>query len=258
MRAVQRFFSLVAILPSLVLAPQTLTAAEAKPATAEIALPAILIPFRKLSLASPTEAKLRQLVGDEGDPVSQDQPLALLYSETEEIDAKKAAKILEKAERDLRSTERLASDKVISEEKLIEQRLLRDIAQLEKDRADANLRDKTLSAPWKGVILRRLAEEGEIVVRGKPLFELVDYSQIYVQFYAEAALLGAFTKGSTLEVEIPGPSSPRIKATVRMIDPIVDPGSGLFRVKLLVPNPDLQIKPGVEAKVLFTPPQKGK
>ena len=218
-------------------------------------LAAILIPFRKLALASPTEAKLRQLAGDEGDTVTKDQPLALLYSETEEIDAKKAAKILEKAERDLRSTERLASEKVLSEEKLVEQRLLRDIAQLEKDRADANLRDKTLAAPWNGIILRRLAEEGEIVVRGKPLFELVDYSQIYIQFYAEAALLGTFSKGSTLDVEIPGSPTRRLKADIRMIDPIVDPGSGLFRVKLLVPNPDFQIKPGIEARVLLNTPK---
>jgi multidrug efflux pump subunit AcrA (membrane-fusion protein) len=36
-----------------------------------------------------------------------------------------------------------------------------------------------------------------------------------------------------------------------MIDPIVDPGSGLFRIKLLVPNPDFQIKPGVEARVIL-------
>ena len=214
-------------------------------------LNAILIPFRKLALASPTEAKLRQLSGEEGDTVSKDQPLALLYSETEEIEAKKAAKVLEKAERDLRSTERLATEKVLSEEKLVEQRLLRDIAQLEKDRADANLRDKTLAAPWAGFILRRLAEEGEIVVRGKPLFELVDYSQIYIQFYAEAALLGTFTKGSTLEVEISGTPTRRIQAVIRMIDPIVDPGSGLFRIKLLVPNPDFQIKPGVEARVIL-------
>lgn len=222
-----------------------------EPTTPSNTLAAILIPFRKLALASPTEAKLRQLSGEEGDTVSKDQPLALLYSETEEIEAKKAAKVLEKAERDLRSTERLASEKVLSEEKLVEQRLLRDIAQLEKDRADANLRDKTLAAPWSGFILRRLAEEGEIVVRGKPLFELVDYSQIYVQFYAEAALLGTFTKGATLEVEIPSSPVRRLKATVRMIDPIVDPGSGLFRVKLLVPNPDFQIKPGIEARVLL-------
>jgi RND family efflux transporter MFP subunit len=231
-------------------------AAEPKNPTAPTnSLAAILIPFRKLALASPTEAKLRQLSGDEGDTVSKDQPLALLYSETEEIEAKKAAKVLEKAERDLRSTERLASEKVLSEEKLVEQRLLRDIAQLEKDRADANLRDKTLAAPWDGFILRRLAEEGEIVVRGKPLFELVDYSQIYVQFYAEAALLGTFTKGSTLEVEIPGSPARRLKAAIRMIDPIVDPGSGLFRVKLLVPNPDFQIKPGIEARVLLNASQ---
>jgi multidrug efflux pump subunit AcrA (membrane-fusion protein) len=40
-----------------------------------------------------------------------------------------------------------------------------------------------------------------------------------------------------------------------MIDPIVDPGSGLFRVKLLVPNPDFQIKPGVEARVLLNTPK---
>ncbi|MFM9044405.1 MAG: hypothetical protein ACKOL0_01140, partial [Solirubrobacterales bacterium] len=44
-----------------------------------------------------------------------------------------AANPSNKAERDLRSTERLASEKVLSEEKLVEQRLLRDIAQLEKD-----------------------------------------------------------------------------------------------------------------------------
>jgi hypothetical protein len=36
-----------------------------------------------------------------------------------------------------------------------------------------------------------------------------------------------------------------------MVDPIVDPGSGLFRVRLILENPDMSIRSGVPAKVFF-------
>jgi multidrug efflux pump subunit AcrA (membrane-fusion protein) len=40
---------------------------------------------------------------------------------------------------------------------------------------------------------------------------------------------------------------------IDFIDPVVNPGSGLFRLKILVENPEALLRPGMRAEVRFPP-----
>jgi hypothetical protein len=72
--------------------------------------------------------------------------------------------------------------------------------------------------------------------------------------------VNTFLEGDALEkvntltkvhVETPKKEGKKINASILMIDPVVDPGSGLFRVRLLIQNEDMSIPSGIPIKVIF-------
>jgi multidrug resistance efflux pump len=100
---------------------------------------------------------------------------------------------------------------------------------------------------------------GETVNRGEKVVELVDLSSVNVDVYVEAGKLGRVREGQ--EAELPGEGSPKggVKGVVRMVDPVVDPGSGLSRVRLLVGNGEGQVLAGMPVRVRFlNGPELGK
>jgi membrane fusion protein (multidrug efflux system) len=215
----------------------------------------LIVPFRQVRLSSPVEAIVRKIQVKEGDRVEKDQVLAILYSPFDLLEAERADKIVTKTEFEWRANQRLSKDKIVSEDKALASQIEYEVAVLESRRAKAQLEDKTLRAPWAGRVIRCLKEEGETVGRTQELFALLDYSQVYVQVYLEAKYLPRIKEGMVTEINISangGAPAKSIEANIYFVDPVVDAGSGLFRVKLLLPNGDFEIKPGLPATVAFT------
>lgn len=209
----------------------------------------LVLPFREVKLGSPVDAVVREIKVKEGDWVKQGQVLALLYSPVEMLEAKRSEKVLQKAEFDWRGNERLLKDKIVSGDKALASKLEYEVALIESQRALALVDEKTLKAPWDGQIIRQFKEEGETVTRIQEVFQLINYSKVFAQLFLEAAYLPKITEGQAVKVRVPLLSGHEYDATVHFVDPVVDAGSGLFRVKVLLPNPEHLIKPGVTAIV---------
>ena len=215
----------------------------------------LIVPFRQIRLSSPVEATVRKIEVKEGDRVTLGQVLAVLFSPLDLLEAERAEKVLAKAEFQWRANERLSKDKIVSEDKALVAKLEYDVALIESQRARASIEDKTLRAPWDGQVIRVFKEAGETVGRTQEVFQLLDYSQVYVQVYIDARYLPQIREGMTAEVRFAADGSRQsikaVPAKVNFVDPVVDAGSGLFRVKFLIPNGDFTIKPGLPATVIF-------
>ena len=92
-------------------------------------------------------------------------------------------------------------------------------------------------APMDGVVVRRIAFAGQWVREGEPLFEVADFSVMWVQLEAYEADLPWLTPGT--EVVLSTPSLPGLLLTNRVafIDPNLDPMTRVSRVRVEVPNP---------------------
>jgi membrane fusion protein (multidrug efflux system) len=144
----------------------------------------------------------------------------------------------------------------ISEAEVVAAEVDRDVARIDLKRYGSVLRDKTLVAPWKGRVLRVFKGLGETVNRGEKVVELVDLSSVYVDVYVQAALLGAIQTGQTAQISGEALPGKTLRAVVAMVDPVVDPGSGLSRVRLTAPNPQGEITTGLPVRVRFLPWEK--
>jgi RND family efflux transporter MFP subunit len=222
------------------------------PSPAALEADAVLLPARSVKLSLPVEATLREVRVKEGDFVKKGDILAVLYSPVEALARDRAEKERELAAFQLQVSDKLRSDAIVSEEEARQKRMDHDVAAIEAQRAQAILADKTIVAPFDGCVLRIFKEPGETVARVEKVVEMVDYATLYAESYLESSWLGAVRRGSTARVVIPQLADQSHQATVENVDPVADPASGLFRVRLVLDNSDFAIPSGVPAKALFT------
>jgi RND family efflux transporter MFP subunit len=214
----------------------------------------ILLPRNRVNLGLPVEARVREVRVEEGQSVRKGDALAVLYTESEELARDHAAAQLRKAEFTYRSKLKLKESNTVSEIEMVGAEADLDLAKIALKRAEADLRDKTLIAPWNGRVLRVLKSAGETVNRGEKVIELIDYSTIHVDVYLEAKFLTAVQQGQKACISGEAIGADPVGATVMMVDPVVEPGSGLSRVRLEMSNPGLRIPTGLPVKVQFGAP----
>jgi multidrug efflux pump subunit AcrA (membrane-fusion protein) len=81
--------------------------------------------------------------------------------------------------------------------------------------------------------------------------DIVNIDEVYVQFYLDPKLMNAVKVDQSIPVRFPVIGNRKFDAKVAFIDPRIDATSGLFRVKLLIPNPGHVIKPGMRGVADF-------
>lgn len=210
----------------------------------------LVLPFREVVVSSPVQSVIVTIAHREGDSVKSGDMLAQLYNRIEELDMLRTKAALEKREFDFKGTNNLYQDNIISQDEALKNKIELELARLQAEQASELFKQRTIVAPIDGLIVEQMREVGESVTATQPVFRLVDISQVYVQFYIRAEELGRFKLGDSVEVFYhAGETRATRRGKVDFIDPRVDAASGLLRVKVLVPNPDRAIVPGLRVEV---------
>ena len=113
-----------------------------------------------------------------------------------------------------------------------------------------NLDKCKLYAPLNGMVGRRNTEPGmsSISIASAPL-ELVDIKQVYVKISVPENEVAKITKGMKTNFAVSALNGREFKGEVANISPVADRISRTYEAKILVPNPDLAIKPGMVCDV---------
>jgi multidrug efflux pump subunit AcrA (membrane-fusion protein) len=101
-----------------------------------------------------------------------------------------------------------------------------------------------------GVIAEILLEVGEACQAQQPVIRMVDARQCYFTANLEAQAGTDLRVGQpvSLELEV-GSAVVALKGAIRYVAPIVDPGSGLLKVKAVFENRDGRVRPGVTGRM---------
>jgi RND family efflux transporter MFP subunit len=122
--------------------------------------------------------------------------------------------------------------------------------EVEHQLATANLDQRALKAPFDGTLVEVQLDEGEICEAYQPLIQLVDVSKGFLVCNIEEPVGRRLQHDDTVPFEIPtGDTTWSGLAAVVYVAPIVDPASGLLRVRLQFDNAEGQVKPGVPGYV---------
>lgn len=210
----------------------------------------LVLPFKEVVVGSPVQTTIEAVYVKEGDRVELGQRLAQLNARIEHLDMERAKVALEKKEFDFKSAKNLFSEKIVSEDEALKNRIELEQAKLALQIATEVYQLRTLTAPVSGIVVEKLREAGESVTASQAVFRIVDLSRVYIQFYIRAEDLPLIAVGDEMSVRCPVLDAQKTHVgKVDFIDPRVDAASGLLRVKILLANPTGEIKAGVRAEV---------
>lgn len=103
----------------------------------------------------------------------------------------------------------------------------------------------TIYAPVGGVVTQRHANEGEYVQEGTKIYTIVDLSQVWVYLDAYESDIPWLRYGQQVEFTTESHPGKTFPGTIVFIDPVLNQKTRTSRVRLNVPNDDLQLKPGM-------------
>lgn len=217
--------------------------------------PGLVLPFKQVVVSSPVlQDIVKDIAVEEGDQVKKGDVLAHLLNDREQLEVKRCENLIKRTEFEYKGMKTLADEKLATRDAEIEKETDLEAAKLEYQIAVTALDEKTIKSPLSGIVVKRFKEPGESVDRTEKLFEIVNIDQVYIQFYLDPSLIEKLAVGDKIPVRFPASragAQPR-EAAVSFIDPGIDAASGRFRVKLLLDNPNHDIKAGMHAEGDFT------
>jgi RND family efflux transporter MFP subunit len=145
-----------------------------------------------------------------------------------------------------------ATEKALAEKALLEATESKQLAEAELKRARAYLQQKSIRSPFSGVVVDRFHNPGERVDE-KPILEVAKIDPLYVEVLLPISMLNQIETGMQGSVATEYSPDENLIATVSVVDHLVDAASGLFGVRLILPNPENRIRAGLECRVEFLP-----
>lgn len=237
--------------------PVTLAAVRQVSAARPISAMGRVAHDRDVKLGFKTGGLVQELLVVEGQRVTAGQVVARL--DTREIDAAvaQASAGLGKARRDLDRAAGLAQQNVIPGAQKDDAQTATRVASAALANAKFQLATATLTAPVSGVVIKRLAEPGEVVGPGMPVLVIGEdaLGAVLVEAGVPAREALHVVVGDAAEVTLDGARAP-ITATVIELAPTLVPGTDQVLVTLRVPSP-VALPRGLVARVSLTPPRGG-
>lgn len=224
------------------------------PAAPSIRTNGLLANEDEIRLSFKVGGVIRRLSVTEGEQVRKGQKLAEI--EQAEIDAQveQAAQAHEKARRDLERGERLYADKVISLEQLQDLKTQLAVNEAALNSTKFNWSHAAIVAPHDGTVLRRLAEERELVQAGSPILVLgaKDKGFIVRTGLADREIVQV-KLGDEAQIRLDALPGKALTGKVTEVSGASDTGSGMFGIEVSLDPTDLPLKSGLVAKLTIIP-----
>lgn len=213
----------------------------------------LVLPFKQVSVASPVlQEVVDSVLVEEGDLVKEGQVIVQLRAEKEALQVEQYKKLVEQREFTAKGAETLSKEKMMSREAALEKVTEMELAKIQLRQADVALKEKTIKSPLNGVVVKKYKEAGESVDRVEKLVDIVSIDQVYVQFYLDPKLMTSLKVDQAIPVRFPVLVDQKFDGKISFVDPRIDAGSGLFRVKVIIDNPNHVIKPGMRGNADFS------
>ncbi|MBN2209492.1 MAG: efflux RND transporter periplasmic adaptor subunit [Candidatus Coatesbacteria bacterium] len=235
---------------------------------------------QEAKLGSKVSGRVEKVAVDEGDKVSSGDALVVLEQTDFELAVQEAeaavknaeaavsvAKVsLEKANRDFERFAKLHKQSVISEQSYEDVDTAKSVAEdnltlaraglsqaaTRLQSAKQRLEDSVIRAPFSGVVVGKMTNEGEYVgPGGQPLVWLMDLSKVKIDIGIPEDYSGKVKVGQSAKVSVDAFDDKSFEGAVITVNPLVDEKSRSFNVQLEIDNTDAEhyLNSGMFARV---------
>ncbi len=161
---------------------------------------------------------------------------------------------LEQARRNLEREQRLQQQEASTTETVKSLQDLAKIAEAAHKEVTSILAYTTITAPFTGIITRKIANVGDLASPGMVLLELENENLLQVVAQVPEGLIIKVRKGDILPVVIPA-AGLKLNGVVAEVAPVADPSSRTTLVKINI-TADADLRPGQFARVLLDGPEE--
>jgi RND family efflux transporter MFP subunit len=233
----------------------------------------LLEPWQVLEMRTAVDGLVATVAVNRGDTIRRGQVLATLASDVERlsVDAaryrarmegqvasarnrvdyatRKLARLVDLEKEQFTSAQvrdEAAAEKRLAESELQSATEVLELARIEARRAEEQLAQRTLTAPFNGVVVDRLLNPGDLAEAGsgrKPMLKVAQIDPIRADVALPAALFGQVKVGARATVTA-AVGGGRFDGVVRQVDRVIDAASATFVARVEVPNPQGRVPGG--------------
>lgn len=124
-------------------------------------------------------------------------------------------------------------------------------AQTRLERAQLNLRYATITAPFGGIITRRLVEKGDMIRTGTVLFQLAEIGKLRARVFVPEKEMGRIRIDSPVRIQSEMFPERTFAGRVEMLAPVVDPTTGTLKVTVEVGPGQPELRAGMFCSVFI-------
>lgn len=223
--------------------------ATAAPASAT----GITEPFLDVILSPSVPGLIAKRHFQEGDFVEAGKVIVELDKRLEELALNRRKLVMDAARRDLDDLRTLfQNSKGVSQDEVDKAELNYQLAVVDHDAAREQLERRLIRAPFSGTITEHYLDVGEAAKAYEPLLRLVDTQRCYFIANLEAAAAAGLKLDQPVRLQIDtGPKQIEVTGRMVYLAPVVDPASGLLKVKVLFDNRQNRVRPGLAGRLFF-------
>ncbi len=107
-----------------------------------------------------------------------------------------------------------------------------------------------------GYITQLDIREGDYVMEGGTIVKLADLSTLWAEAQVYTSQLAEVNSSSMAIVQLPDFDNKEIKGRIEFVNPEINPDTRINLIRVSIPNPGNQLKPGMPAYVLLKSPQR--
>lgn len=201
--------------------------------------------LRSVLLYPPSAGEVTAVAFEPGDRVEAGTVLLELDARDERLALQLAEARLDDAERTMSRYDRAGERAAFTETQLDLARIAVAEARIARDRARVALDDRTLEAPFDGILGLTEIDPGDRITTTTPVATLDDRSQLRVRFGVPEAFLGQIAIGDPVQLIPWSGAAVEAEAQIIDIDSQVDPATRTFTVRAALANAQDRWRPGM-------------
>jgi RND family efflux transporter MFP subunit len=204
-----------------------------------------------VTLSMPVPGIIQTQPVKEGSLVHTNEVILKLDNRLEELEVERRKLVMDNRKADWESTRTVfEKSSSVSRDELLKKEAEYKVAQTEYETAQEQLRRRHLLSPGEGVVAEVKLHIGEACAAYEPIARVVDTRRCYFISNTEARVSSGLQVNQPVRLELEdGNASLRVEARIVFISPVIDPASGLQKVKALFENADGKVRPGLMGKM---------
>lgn len=234
--------------PKIEAVPVEVVKASRRPVAASYAGTAALEPRGESQVVAKTSGVALAVLVEEGQTVRAGQPLVRLDPDRSRLAVAQAEAQMRKLEGNYRRSQQLVQQQMVSANDVEQIKYDLDNMRAQHRMATLELSYTTVTAPISGVIASRSIKTGNFVQINTPIFRIVDDSRLEATLNVPEREIATLKAGQPVSMTADALPGREFTGTVDRIAPVVDAGSGTFRVICAFAGGDI-LQPGMFGRI---------